>query len=383
MPSSHPTSLRPLEDGWTLPAAWYSDPAVDAVERERIFSRAWQYAGRADQVETAGSFFATEVAYTPIVVTRGQDEVLRGFVNVCRHRGHPVVSGEGCRETLQCPYHAWTYDLDGSLRRAPRSDRDPEFDASSLSLRPVSVDTWGPFVFVNLDIAAAPLVDTFGGLPDLIAASGLDLDTVRFHSHYEWEIRSNWKVAIENFLECYHCPTAHPGFSKVIDVSLDSYALTVSESYSSQVGSVRPSALSDGGPAKNPAKKPAKGMATYVPRGDVTEAQYHHLWPNTTISIEAGASNIAIERWIPTRPGGCVEVTDCFFGEGVAEDRAQEIIAFGTQVGLEDLALCESVQAGLESRMVPQGKLMLGSELLIHDFQKKVAAALGGGDLTL
>ena len=367
MPSSRPAaSLRPLEEGWTLPAAWYSDPDIGSCERERIFSRAWQYAGRTDQVETAGSFFAAEVAHIPVVVTRGRDEMLHAFVNVCRHRGHPVVSGEGCRETLQCPYHAWTYDLDGSLRSAPRSDRDPSFDASSLSLRPVSVDTWGPFVFVNPDMDAVPLVDTLGGLPDLIAASGVDLDSVRFHSHYEWEIRSNWKVAIENFLECYHCPTAHPGFSKVIDVNPDAYELTVSESYSSQVGSVRPSALS------------GDGKAPYVPRGDVTEAQYHYLWPNTTISVEAGATNIAIERWIPTHPGGCIEVTDSFFGEGVGEDEAQEIIAFGTQVGQEDLALCESVQIGLESRMVPQGKLMLGSELLIHDFQKKVAAALGG-----
>jgi len=127
--------------------------------------------------------------------------------------------------------------------------------------------------------------------------------------------------------------------------------------------------------------EPARSRAPYRPRGDVAEAQYHYLWPNTTISIEAGASNIAIERWLPTRPGSCVEVTDCFFGESVAEDQAQEIIAFGTQVGQEDLALCESVQAGLESRMVPQGRLMLGSELLIHDFQKRIAAALGGIDL--
>ena len=356
---------RPIEEGWTLPAAWYSDPAILTLERERIFSRTWQYAGRADQVEVAGSFLAVQIGHVPIVVVRGRDEALRAFVNVCRHRGHPVASGAGCRETLQCPYHAWTYDLDGSLRRAPRADREPGFDPSDLSLRPVSVDTWGPFVFVNPDTDAAPLAETLGDLPALVGESGVDLGAVRFHSHYEWEIRSNWKVAIENFLECYHCPTAHPGFSKVIDVDPDSYVLTVSESYSSQVGSVRPSALS------------GNGKAPYVPRGEVTKAQYHHLWPNTTISIEAGVPNIAIERWVPTGPAGCVEVTDCFFGEDVAEAEAQEVIAFGTQVGQEDLVLCESVQAGLESRMVPQGRLLLESELLIHDFQKKIAAALG------
>ncbi len=355
---------NPIEDGWTLPAGWYSDDAVSALERERIFATAWQYAGRTDQVRDAGSFFVSQAGHVPILVVRGRDERLRGFVNVCRHRGHPVASGEGCRETLQCPYHAWTYDLDGSLRRAPRADREPGFDPSGLSLRPVSVDTWGPFVFTNPDSEASPLAATLGELPELVAESGVDLASLRFHSHHEWEIRSNWKVAIENFLECYHCPVAHPGFSKVIDVDPDAYELTVAAEYSSQVGRIRPSALA------------GNGKGGYVPRGHVTQAQYHFLWPNTTINIEAGPDNVAIERWVPTGLRTTVEVTDYFFGEDVSEEQAQEVIAFGTQVGEEDLALCESVQAGLDSRMVPQGRLMLRSEQLIHDFQKKVAAAL-------
>ena len=357
---------QPIEHGWTLPAMWYSDESVWGLERERIFARTWQYAGRAEQVLEQGSYFVSQAGHVPILVVRGQDEVLRAFVNVCRHRGHPVASGEGCRSTLQCPYHAWTYDLDGSLRRAPRADREPGFDASTLSLRSVSVDIWGPFVFVNPDQDAAPLADVLGGLPSLIAESGVDFDRLRFHSHQEWEVKSNWKVAIENFLECYHCPTAHPGFSKVIDVDPDAYLLTVSEGYSSQVGSVRPSALE------------GNSKAPYVPRGDVTQAQYHFIWPNTTISIEAGPMNIAIERWMPTTLGTCSERTDYWFGEDVSEVQVQEVIEFGTQVGLEDLALCESVQAGLESRMVPQGRLMVESEQLIHDFQKKVVAALLG-----
>ncbi len=205
-----------------------------------------------------------------------------------------------------------------------------------------------------------------GDLPALVAESGVDLESVRFHSHHEWQIKSNWKVAIENFLECYHCPVAHPGFSKVIDVDPDAYLLTVSDSYSSQVGKIRPSALA------------GNGKAPYVPRGVVTQAQYHLIWPNTTISIEAGPSNIAMERWVPDGLGTSVEVTDYFFGEDVPEEQIQEVIEFGNQVGREDLALCESVQAGLESRMIPQGRLMLESEPLIHDFQKKVVAALSG-----
>jgi choline monooxygenase len=361
---------NPVADGWTLPASWYADSNVSALERERIFARTWQYVGRADQVTQRGSYFVSQAGHVPILVVRGRDEMLRAFVNVCRHRGHPVASGEGCRETLQCPYHAWTYDLDGSLRRAPRADRERDFDPSGLALRPVSVETWGPFVFVNPDAGAPPLAETLGDLPALVAESGVDLESVRFHSHHEWQIKSNWKVAIENFLECYHCPVAHPGFSKVIDVDPDAYLLTVSDSYSSQVGKIRPSALAGNGQGKS--------QPPYVPRGAVTQAQYHLIWPNTTISIEAGPSNIAMERWVPDELGTAVEVTDYFFGEDVPEEQIQEVIEFGNQVGMEDLALCESVQAGLESRMIPQGRLMLESEPLIHDFQKKVVAALSG-----
>ena len=171
---------------------------------------------------------------------------------------------------------------------------------------------------------------------------------------------------MENFLECYHCPVAHPGFSKVIDVDPDAYLLTVAAGYSSQVGRVRESALS------------GNGKAPYVPRGAVTQAQYHFIWPNTTISIEAGPMNIAIERWVPTGLRTTAEVTDYFFGHDVIETEAQDVIDFGTQVGEEDLVLCESVQTGLDSRAVPQGRLMRESEQLIHDFQKKVVAALTG-----
>jgi choline monooxygenase len=198
---------RALEDGWTPPAAWYSEPAVLQAERDRIFTSTWQYAGPLHQVAGPGAFFASVAGHVPVVVTRARDGELRAFVNVCRHRGHVVAQGAGCRETLQCPYHAWTYGLDGALRRAPRSEREPSFDASVLSLLPVAVEAWGPFVFVNPDAGAAPLAETLGELPRVLADGGVDLDRLRFHSHAEWTQEVNWKVAVENHLECqsqYH-----------------------------------------------------------------------------------------------------------------------------------------------------------------------------------
>src|SRR5437762_2222139 len=276
-----PPLARPLEEGATLPAAWYSEPSVYALERERIFETEWQYAGPAEHVAAPGSYFASVAGHVPVVVTRAADATLRGFVNVCRHRAHIVAQGAGCRETLQCPYHAWTYGLDGSLRRAPRSEREPGFDASGLSLLPVAVEAWGPFVFVNPDAGAEPLAGALGELPALMEASGLALDGLRFHSHHKWEQEVNWKVALENYLECYHCAVAHPGFSKVIDVDPDSYRLSIGPSSSSQLGPVRQSALE------------GRGKVPYDPNGEVRQSQYHFVFPNTTINIAPGPQNLS------------------------------------------------------------------------------------------
>ena len=189
--------------------------------------------GAREQVTRVGDYFTAAVGDVPIVVVRNEDG-LSGFVNVCRHRRHEVVSGSGNRKVLQCPYHAWTYGLDGCLRAAPRSDHEPGFDRASLPLLPVSVDTWGPFVFANLE-AAAPLSRVLGELPAIVGRSGLRLDDLRFSGREEWTAGANWKVMIENFLECYHCPVQHPGFSAVVDVAEESYGLHAHEWFSSQV----------------------------------------------------------------------------------------------------------------------------------------------------
>ena len=363
---SLPALPNPLEDGWTLPASWYTDLAVQERERERLFARAWTYAGPAEWVSEPGSYFSAHIGHVPVAVVRGTDGTLRGLVNVCRHRGHLVVDGTGCRETLQCPYHAWTYELDGTLRKAPRAEREPGFSPEGLSLAPVSVGTWGPFVFVNPDPEAAPLEAALGRLPEIVAESGLDLGAIRFHSHHEWPIEANWKVVMENFLECYHCPTAHPGFSKVIDVSPDAYALQAHATFSSQIGPVRQSALA------------GNGKAAYTPLGDVVQAQYHFLFPSTTLNIAPGIPNISMERYNPDGLRRTIEVTDYYFGADASDEEIDELVAWDTQVAEEDVSLVQSVQRGLESGAVPQGRLMSTSEQLIADFQRRVHDALIG-----
>src|SRR5688500_4775852 len=186
--SGHPrtTDLAgDLEHGYSLPAFWYTDPAILELERERIFLRTWQYVGRIAQVAEVGDYFTATLFDLPVVVVRSEHG-LRAFINVCRHRRHLVMSGAGNKKALQCPYHAWTYGLDGRLRAAPRSEREKGFDKGDFPLLPLRLDTWGPWIFVNADPEAESLAGILGGLPRFIAQSGLDTTQLRFWHRKQW-----------------------------------------------------------------------------------------------------------------------------------------------------------------------------------------------------
>jgi len=358
-----PLLREQLERGLTLPATWYSDPEVLRLEEERIFSRFWQYAGSISQLEEPGSFLTCRAGATPIVVVRTRDGELRGFVNVCRHRGHLVAEGCGRRETLQCPYHAWTYDLDGSLRAAPRSEREPGFDKADWSLRPVLVETWGPLVFVNPDLAAAPLAETLGDLPAEMAERGLDPAALEYRGRSrDWVIEANWKLVVENFLECYHCPVAHKSFSKLIDVDPDSYRLTTGRWTSSQFG---------------PVTGRGNGLP-YEPIGEIRASQFHYVWPNWTLNTFPGPPHVRVLVFHPLDAEHTSTFVDGFWAPGTSEETMAEITEFGGVVGAEDVALVESVHRGLRSNAIEQGRLLLDSEHLLQHFQLLVHDAVAG-----
>jgi phenylpropionate dioxygenase-like ring-hydroxylating dioxygenase large terminal subunit len=340
----------------TLPWTWYADPEVLRLEGERIFARTWQYVGHAGQV-AEGGFFAASAGQIPVVITRARDGRLRAFLNVCRHRGHVVASGSGTRETLQCPYHAWTYGLDGRLRAAPRSDREPGFDAEELGLVEIGVNTWGPFVFVNPDPDSEPLAAALGDVPARLAEI-LDVDALEFRFRTEFELDVNWKISCENFLECYHCAVAHPGFSAVVDVSPDAYLLEAQGLVSSQVGPLRPDS------------------AGVFKDGEVPRSQFHFLWPNFSLNVFPGHPNLSCGPMIPLGPERTGRFLDYFFAGDVDQAWVDELIAFDTQVGLEDRALVEGVQRGVRSGLLPEGRLLSESEQLVAHFQRLCAEAL-------
>jgi choline monooxygenase len=329
-------------DALTLPFAWYGDESILRRERERVFAHSWQYAGRAEQVAQPASFLATDAGGIPILVVRDREGELRAFLNVCRHRGAVLTDGCGTRETLQCHYHAWTYDLDGSLRAAPRSDREPNFDREELSLVPASVDTWGPFLFVNPDPEAPPLTETLGMLPEILARD-LDVSELRFHSRVEFGANANWKIVVENFLECYHCPTAHPSFSDAVDVHPDRYRLEAHATFSAQFCEAKRSG---------------------------ERGQFHLVYPNTGINVFPGPPNLSIGPILPNGPARTERYLDYFFAPDVDETWLRDFFAFDDQVGKEDTVLVESVHRGMSIGLLEHGRLLLSSEPLLSAFQR-------------
>jgi choline monooxygenase len=346
----------------TLPYDWYVDPAALDVEHERIFDTAWQYVGHAGQVAEPGTVVAARAGRTPVLLTRARDGVLRGFVNVCRHRGFVLCDGEERRETIQCPYHAWTYGLDGALRSAPRADRELDLDHGELGLLPVSVDTWGPFVFANPLAGAPPLAEQLGELPHVMTETGIDLDRLVFAFRGEpAPYVANWKVIVENFLECYHCPVAHPSLARAIDVGADAYRLRTHPTFSSQHAVARNG-----------------GGGVYDAAGEVEQGQFHLLFPNTTVNVMPGHPNLSIGPVLPDGPERTLRYLDYFFAPDVDGAWRDEFMVLDAAVGDEDRVLVERVQAGIRSRGVPDGRLMPESERLIAHFQELVLAAVGG-----
>jgi phenylpropionate dioxygenase-like ring-hydroxylating dioxygenase large terminal subunit len=322
---------------------------VLAREEEAIFRNAWHYVG---QLGAAGDVVPGWAGRVPVVLVKDEGGEERAFVNVCRHRGSVVVEEPGNRKTLQCAYHAWTYALDGSLRAAPRSEREG-LDLSEISLVPLRLEGWGPFRFVNLDNAARPLAELLGEIPERIAEGGLDVDALAFHHRADWEVAANWKIACENFLECYHCPVAHPGFSAMVETSPDSYRLDAGDSRWSQFGQLK------------------------APEGvELPEGQFHLLWPNTGINIFPGRPNLSIGPILPLAPDRTRRVLDYFFAADATDEWIVEFLEFDDQVGREDARLVESVQRGAGSGVIQEGRLLPQSEQLVAGFQARVREAL-------
>jgi choline monooxygenase len=366
MPSRLPRFEPELARAATLPAFAYTDPAILEAEKERIFRRSWEPVGNIVDVTAGGSFFTAELAGAPIVVVRDADHTLRGFYNVCRHRAGPVAIGKGARKSLTCRYHGWTYGLDGQLLTTPELGDVKEFDRTCHGLRPIRVETWGPFVFACLDPSAPPLLQTLGAIPTETAP--YELASMRPVARREYEIACNWKTYVDNFLEGYHLPMVHPGLHRELDYAR--YRVETFTTYSSQIAPIRAVAGS------------SPGERYYTPDSDGLTALYYWVFPGWMLNIYP--DNMSLNIVVPKGPERCVTVFEWFQREPDASGAAEALartIGFSHEIQLEDIAICEAVQKGLASGAYESGRFSPSRENGVHHFQSLVHAALTGPTL--
>ena len=357
-----------LASASTMPSRWYTDPAFLELEKERIFWKTWQPVGRADMVARVGDFFACEVVGEPLVITRDQDHKLRAFYNVCRHRAMLVAKGKGNRRSLQCMYHGWTYGLDGRLLNAPEFDGVENWQKDQVCLPEVQVAEWGPFIFVNLDLAAIPLHETsYGKIGAEIQAKGFNIDQMSLVERRDYLIDCNWKVYVDNYLEGYHLPIAHPGLFRELDY--DQYRVDTFEDYSSQYAPIRPANPDD----------PRSRDRRYVRTEDEAEALYYWCFPNVMLNVYL--DNMSINIILPIGHDKTLTIFEWYFeqpGTGPGWESMQQIIAFSDEIQQEDIEICVNVQKGLVSRSYDRGRFSVKRENGVHHFQRLVAERLKG-----
>jgi choline monooxygenase len=351
----------PLAQASTIPAPWYIDSRIADHERLSVFGKTWQLVARTDQLKASGEFVSTTVAGEPIVVVRGNDGVLRAFYNVCRHHAAAVVTQPcGQAALLHCPYHGWNYGLDGSLKGTPEFEGVENFDRAQNGLVSIRVETWGCFVFVNLDNDAAPLRDFLGGLVERVAP--LDIGKLHYFDRRTYNINCNWKVYVDNYLDGgYHVPHLHKGLNSILDYK--QYTIENEDRYCLQ---------------SSPMVASSDDAATGIARkGD--RAWYFWQYPNLMINCYEGYMDTNLV--IPVDVDHCTVIFDFYFaGVGDAHrEYNEQSVNVGNRVQEEDLGICEAVQRGLKSRAYRAGRLSVRREAGEQLFHRLLAADLKNG----
>jgi choline monooxygenase len=347
---------KDLSMATTIPSTWYLDPAFLERERERIFRSSWQWVGCAEDVSCPGDYFAASLLDEPIVVARDLDSRLRGLSNVCRHRAALIAAGTGNGKLLQCPYHGWTYGLDGRLRRAPEMDGVEDLEIENLCLPGVRVEEWGPLVFANSDLSAPTFRETVPEIAEEVDRAGFAIEKMKSRERREYLVEANWKIYVDNYLEGYHIPMIHPALYRELDY--EKYRVEAFRNHATQYAPLRPSSGED---------------RTYPKREEDEKALYYWVFPNLMLNFYPG--NLQANAVIPLDHQRTLTVFEWFALEG--ED-IEPAVAFSHQVQIEDVAISNSVQKGLRSRTYDRGRLSVRRENGVHFFHGLLHARLTG-----
>ncbi len=366
-------SSASIENAWTIPAPWYTDKQLYDLELKTVFARSWQFAARADQLSEPGRYVSTEVAGEPIVVVRGSDEILRGFFNVCRHHAATVMTEpEGSANQLRCPYHGWTYALDGELKGTPDFAGVCNFERGANGLVPVDLDTWEKWAFARIERDAergkgvSPVTLSLQeslGPPLLDQIRALGLENLHWMERRRYSFDCNWKVFVDNYLDGgYHVPYLHKGLDSVLDYS--KYMIENGERFCLQWSPI----VTQG----------AEAATGAVRKGD--RALYYWIYPNFMINYYEGLmdTNLVIPRGVDK-----TEVIFDFYFPDVTDaaerTRNRASIEVGQRIQDEDVAICKSVQRGLNSRAYQAGRLSVRREAGEHLFHRLLHADLLAG----
>src|SRR5580765_3892316 len=342
-----------IEEAWTLPSLFYTDPEVFLAEKERIFSRTWQVVGHASQVANAGDYFTTELVGEPLLCVRGANCELRGFYNVCRHRAGPPAAGCGSRKLFRCGYHGWTYALDGSLLHASEIEGIKRFREEDFALAPVRIEEWFNLVFVNLDQEAKSLRECLGNLPG--QAEKFPFTEMKLFERRTYDMKCNWKTYVDNYLEGYHLPSVHPGFNRELD-----YNAYVVEPYQQHVRQFSPIRGAQPGDTT-----PRRYQET---REDLT-TDYFWIFPNWMLNCYP--DNVSLNIVLPLGPERSLAIFEWYLPEkDHSAPAAKASVEFSDQIQVEDVAICESVQKNLRSRSYTRGRYSVKQERGVHAFHR-------------
>jgi Rieske 2Fe-2S family protein len=338
----------------TLPQRYFISPEVFAEELEKIFASHWVLVGHQSEVAQSGDYFVRDVADESIVIVRDKNGEVHAFYNVCRHRGTRLCEEErGHAAAIQCPYHAWTYGLDGRLIGAPHMDEVKGFKREQYSLRPVHAAIWEGFIFVNLANQPMPLEEWFAPLGEKF--SQWDLPRVRSAKRVEYDVKANWKLMFENYSECYHCPGVHPMLSKVSPYDSAENDLTEGPFLGGFMKINQGKSLTMSGEA---CALPVTGKEQDQEHEQEGKDRvfYYSIFPNMLLSMHP--DYVMVHQLWPEAPDRTRIICDWFFNPdafGRADFNPQDAIEFWDVTNKQDWHVCELSQQGIASRAYEPG----------------------------
>jgi glycine betaine catabolism A len=365
-----PRDIMPT-DARTLPARYYTDPTVFRAEMERFFFRMWIAVGRADQIPSAGDYFLRDVIGESNIVARGDDGRIRAFYNVCRHRGTRLCTEPAGRfaGSIQCPYHSWTYGLDGSLMGAPHMDEVPHFRRDEHPLRQIPCDTWDGHIFLSLNEQARPLAEQLVDLPSKFVGWGME--DLRLGHRIVYDVKANWKLIIQNYNECLHCPNLHPALNKLSHY-LSGENEPLQPTYMGGRMDLRPGVdtLSMDGTCP-------RALLPGLAPDDRRRVYYYAIFPNMLLSLHPDYM-LTHTLW-PQAPDRTINICEWHFHPNELAKpgfTADDAIAFWDMTNRQDWHVCELSQAGIASRGYRPGPYS-NREDLLYAFDRFIVKEIG------